>query len=180
MPPKDPERNREYQRQWREENRERKRAYQREYNERNRERIRDVARQAYARDLEKKRSYGRDYWAKLSPEERWAKGLKQRHGMYPAQYHAMYQGQGGKCYLCLLPLPEDPSKVAIDHDHGHCGRNRSCVICRRGLACMHCNTAIGMLGDSPERLRIVADNLERAQAMTRALIASAPQQDQLF
>ena len=100
--------------------------------------------------------------------------------MYPAQWQAMWDEQHGKCYLCLEPLPENRKLVHVDHDHGHCPRQRSCSLCRRGLACGGCNLGIGAMGDSPERLRIAADNLERAQAMVKALMLSAPQQESLF
>jgi hypothetical protein len=92
----------------------------------------------------------------------------------------MYEEQDGRCYLCLRPLPDGPAGIDVDHDHGHCGKDRSCSLCWRGLACHDCNAGIGFLGDSPERLRIAADNLERAQAATRLLIMSAPRQEALF
>lgn len=53
------------------------------------------------------------------------------------------------------------SELSIDHDHSHCGPERSCAECQRGLLCRGCNVAIGWAGDSPERLRAAATYLER-------------------
>lgn len=100
--------------------------------------------------------------------------------MYVAQWQAMCDDQHGKCYLCLRPLPENRTKIAVDHDHRCCRKDRSCNFCRRGLACADCNSGIGWLGDSPGRMRTAADNLERAQAMAQARMANAPTQDSLF
>lgn len=163
------ERHRDRDQRRREQNRDRKREYDRKYYERNGERIRALSRES-----------SRKYRAKLSPDERAERHLKSRHGMHLAQWWAMYEEQSGKCYLCLRPLPDDRRSVDVDHQHGHCGGDRSCSLCRRGLACHDCNAAIGFFGDSPERLRIAADNLERAQAMAQARIASAARQESLF
>jgi hypothetical protein len=85
--------------------------------------------------------------------------------------------QDGRCYLCGAELPPGPrNAVNVDHDHGHCPPRKSCAICRRGVTCNRCNSAIGLLEDDPALMRRVADRLEVAQEETRARIASAPAQ----
>jgi hypothetical protein len=108
--------------------------------------------------------------------------LRYMHGLLPEQWQAMLREQDGRCYLCKQPLPSAQRRNVIDHDWGCCQpiagnrRSGSCSYCRRGLACNNCNAAIGMLGDDPQRLRLVADNLERAQAITGALRLTKPEQ----
>ena len=106
--------------------------------------------------------------------------LKFWHGMRPEQWHAMWEEQDGKCYLGGHPLPSDVRKVVIDHDHSCCPPKRSCRFCRRGLACHKCNTAIGLFNDDPAVLRLVADRLEHAQALTNALLLTKPEQGDLM
>lgn len=80
----------------------------------------------------------------------------------------MAEAQMGCCYLCGEPLPVEPRKVHVDHDHSCCRGSRSCGTCIRGLACEACNTGVGMFGDDPDRMRRVADSLEMANARVRA------------
>lgn len=47
------------------------------------------------------------------------------------------------------------SEMCVDHDHACCRpeeRRYSCGKCVRGLLCQHCNRALGLLGESPERI----------------------------
>jgi hypothetical protein len=94
---------------------------------------------------------------------------KWRHGQPVDELRAaMWSLQDGKCYLCGDPLSSDGNRyVHIDHDHRNlcCSRYRTCEICRRGLACANCNTLVGKGGDDPEKLRLIADNLERAMIL---------------
>jgi len=111
-------------------------------------------------------------YRKANADSLWAAGLRRRHGMRPWEWQAMWDEQNGACYLCRRPLSEDRGQVLIDHDHGCCPTNSSCANCRRGMACHQCNTAIGLLDDNPELMRMVADNLERRQAIVRPLIGT--------
>lgn len=114
-----------------------------------------------------------------NPEKHWARQLR-NHGMHPEQWSAMWDAQNGNCWLCDRPLPEDRTKAVIDHDHAHCPKGKSCRYCRRGLAHSNCNTAIGLLGEDPAILRIIADKLEWMKTLTTAAYLDAPQQDDLF
>jgi hypothetical protein len=155
-------------------------AYSRTYYQANRKRI--LA--ARVADPEKHRaylSYQRAY-RKANPYDP-ADGLKQKHGITMGAWWELYRLQDGRCYLCGNPLPADPSKVHLDHDHRCCPPRRSCQYCRRGLACLPCNMLIGHAGDDPDRLRRVADNLAAANAQVKirgdqlALFAIPPQRN---
>jgi hypothetical protein len=98
-----------------------------------------------------------DRKAAYTAEKRWAAHLRNSHRMTPGDYEDMWRAQNGCCYLCEEPL--ERGKTHIDHDHQCCPQGKSCVLCRRGLACKTCNWAIGHLGDDPDKIRRVADNL---------------------
>jgi hypothetical protein len=76
--------------------------------------------------------------------------LMQRYGITDEQYRALEIAQQGECYICGSRPKGKRLHVEHDHDTGRI----------RGLACYHCNTAIAMLGDSPESLRHVASLME--------------------
>src|SRR5258708_4705054 len=100
-----------------------------------------------------------------------------RSTLFP--YTTLFRSQQGLCYLCAKELV---GKVVIDHDHDHCPPGASCPTCRRGLTHHDCNTAIGMAGDDPARLRILADALETAQNayQARKAATTTPVQALLF
>ncbi len=76
------------------------------------------------------------------------------YGVCNVKYHEMLTIQHGKCAVCESTLNGSRySKLAIDHDH-KTGKVR-------GLLCSNCNTAIGLLKDSPRRCRSAAEYLAR-------------------
>lgn len=118
-------------------------------------------------------------WKARHPDGLWIQWLKSAHGMAPEQWAAMWAEQEGHCYLCERPLPENRSKVVIDHDHTCCREKRSCGLCRRGLAHVNCNTWAGLLGEDIALMRRALDNFERAHDTTMALVMTKPIQDEL-
>ena len=119
------------------------REYSRQYRERHPERVREIA---------------RNRWDRMTIEERWARLLWKSHKLRPAEYEMLWEQQKGCCYLCGDEL--ERGHVHIDHDHGCCKEGKSCILCRRGLACRGCNWIIGWAGESVEKLRRIADNFE--------------------
>lgn len=95
--------------------------------------------------------------------------LKQ-YGLTPAQYDAIHAAQSGLCAICFQPETSAASRpnprlqarkirrLAVDHNH-QTGEVR-------GLLCVACNTAIGALGEDPERIRRILDYLDRNGALT--------------
>lgn len=68
--------------------------------------------------------------------------------------------------VCSSPGCDRTARLSIDHDHSCCppgalgGRKVSCGKCVRGLLCSTCNTALGLLQESPERIRGLLSYLE--------------------
>lgn len=77
--------------------------------------------------------------------------LLKRYGLSQEDYAALLALYDGTCHICRQ-LPPDDKVLAIDHDHSCCPGTKSCGRCVRGLLCSNCNTGIGNLGDSEERL----------------------------
>lgn len=82
--------------------------------------------------------------------------LKRRHYLLSAyglsldEYEAMLKQQNGLCAICKLPDPESKyDRLCVDHDH-ETGRVRA-------LLCNHCNRAIGLMKDCPDRLSLAAE-----------------------
>ncbi len=74
--------------------------------------------------------------------------LRRSYGMGIEEYNQMFESQRGLCAIC-----HKSGQLHVDHDH-----NTGAV---RALLCRQCNTGIGHLSDSPERLRAAADYLDR-------------------
>lgn len=71
-------------------------------------------------------------------------------------FDLMLKNQEGKCKLCKDVLLKTP---CVDHDHSCCPGKNSCGNCIRGLICFSCNTALGNMKDSVEKLQLAIDYL---------------------
>jgi len=141
-------------------NREKSLARSREYQIQNRDKISAQTRSYRAKNPDKIRA---------APSRSTTAQLRRRHGMWPEDWAASWEAQGGRCYLCSNALIAE--KAHIDHDHSCCGPDRSCPVCRRGLSCEQCNRAIGLADDDPDRLHRMADALAVAKRGVAARMA---------
>jgi len=172
-------RDREYRRRYRMENPEKARQARRRYDQsvKGRKRNRAGAQRWRAKNQDRVREEAARYRDE-NRERRQRQDKERDHGPGIGEVITfMHQQQGGMCYLCGDPLAcED---AVIDHDHACCPPRGSCRACRRGLAHNRCNSAIGLAGDDPVRLRRMADNLEAAAKSARSRIAAKPVQGDL-
>lgn len=94
-------------------------------------------------------------WRKNNPEKMkgyYRRGdLKRKFGITPEEYESILDSQGGTCAVCKSP-PTATRLLAVDHDHST-GEVRS-------VLCGPCNVALGMLKDSPIRIRALAFYIE--------------------
>ena len=95
-------------------------------------------------------SYKREYDAGLTKQERADRKRWQRYGLTPFVFFEMLNMQEYKCMICLDPIDEHSARV--DHDHKHCGPNKGCEVCVRGLLCDYCNK---MLGSARDRIDVL-------------------------
>ena len=84
--------------------------------------------------------------------------LRTKYGISSAQYAEMVRQQGGHCGCC----GGDPTKrgLVVDHDH-----QTGAV---RALLCEPCNQGIGFFRESPERLRLAANYIERFSSVSES------------
>ena len=80
--------------------------------------------------------------------------IKKRYGIDRDEYWAILKAQNGVCALCEKPCMTGKN-LAIDHDHTT-GKVR-------GLLCMQCNRAVGLLKDSAEAALRLFSYLKKAQ-----------------
>ena len=116
--------------------------------------------------LETKSPYCRPCGAELARFKRTDPAIRARtlahlrrktYGIDQDEYLAMLDGQGGVCAICAQPETAtrrgEVKALSVDHDHA--------TGAIRGLLCQNCNTAIGLLGDNPERLQAAISYLTR-------------------
>ena len=82
--------------------------------------------------------------------------LKRKYGMTVEDYDRMFKKQNGVCAICHTR--QLYQKLAVDHCH------KTGQI--RGLLCQHCNRSIGLMFDSPFRLRNAAEYIETSRQTT--------------
>lgn len=70
-----------------------------------------------------------------------------RHKISEEAYKELIDLHDGKCHAC-----QDRKGTNLDHDHGCCDKRFSCGKCIRGLLCSQCNTALGLLADSAQKV----------------------------
>ena len=85
--------------------------------------------------------------------------LKKKYGISFDDYENLFRLQGGVCAVCNRPetmsIGRKITNLSVDHDH-KTGKVR-------GLLCFACNTALGQLGESIDRIRSLAAYVEKHQ-----------------
>jgi len=74
--------------------------------------------------------------------------IGQRFEMTPEQYQALYEAQGGRCFVCQKATGA-ARKLAVDHEHNLPGCTHppefGCPRCWRALVCKRCNRLVAFL-----------------------------------
>ena len=115
-------------------------------------------------------------WHRKSPAEKQRITLWQNHKLTPEVADAIIARQQGRCLGCMKPLQMGfgrGKRFHVDHDHTCCPSIKSCGSCVRGFLCHGCNTAIGLVDESPETLRRLIAYLERDPKKYLVYIAGA-------
>jgi len=102
-------------------------------------------------------------WAEKNRDKRLKKlreiHLRNKFGLTPDEYDRILDAQDGACALCEC-APTPGISLHVDHDHGT-GEVR-------GLLCVRCNNALGLLREDPDLLKraaryVMADAKHRSQ-----------------
>lgn len=73
--------------------------------------------------------------------------------MNSEDYNSLLEKQKSKCAACGSDEAGGQGSFHVDHDHKCCPSEKSCGKCVRALLCMRCNSALGIVKDSPELLQ---------------------------
>jgi len=85
-----------------------------------------------------------------NPASKRRAGVKFKYGLTWPQFTKLYEDQHGVCAICTTPLriefglARGQSKLCVDHCHDT-GKVR-------GLLCKRCNTGLGQLGETKDKL----------------------------
>ena len=131
----------------------------------------------HCRDCHLKRQRKRSR-EKYDPRAKRDRYLRQRYGISLERFEAILESQGGVCAICgeaqehkrsgrpylhaqsAKPVESVTGRWCVDHDHEHCGPDKGCAECVRGVLCTKCNTAIGSLG-TVENMQAAINYLRR-------------------
>lgn len=95
-------------------------------------------------------------WKKENKERARDTDYKRKYGLSYAEYGFLLASQNSCCAICEIRFEDAPRGVLfVDHCH-----NTGEV---RGLLCQNCNTAIGLLQDSPLLCTMAAEYLLRSK-----------------
>lgn len=72
--------------------------------------------------------------------------LAAKYGLDEDTFNNILRNQDNVCAICL---GIEVDRWAVDHDHACCDGDKTCGKCIRGILCFRCNTALGLLKDSP-------------------------------
>lgn len=77
--------------------------------------------------------------------------LRKKYGISISDFDAILERQRYECAICEAHFSSSSQRFAVDHDH-HSGRVR-------GILCVRCNAALGMLGEDPHLFARALDYL---------------------
>jgi len=128
---------------------EKRKAYVKVWKLKNHEKVLQQGRAYYKRNAENRQKYSRDFYRNNRQKELDRIRFK-KYGITGEEFREILEKQGIRCPICNRDISKN---LSVDHDH-ITGKIR-------GLICNNCNLSIGNAGDSPDRLRAMADYLER-------------------
>lgn len=129
-----------------------KRLYQKKYRESNHLSVKVANKKWADANPSKMREIRRREKAKSKDREH-ASHIKRKYGLSRSEYDSMLASQGGKCAANGCLETAHNGRLSVDHDH-----STGAV---RGLLCNGCNTALGRVSDSIEKLNGLIAYLER-------------------
>lgn len=108
-------------------------------------------RKTYERRLALQRKWRQAHPDNVRAYNRRAK-IKAAYGLTEEQWNAIFAAQNYSCAGCGSDVPKSKRGWVTDHQHG--------TVQVRGILCLQCNVALGMVGDDPNTLRRLANYLE--------------------
>lgn len=139
-----------YTKQWALDNPERKRDADTRYREENRDAINAYFRERY-----------QEFRQELL-DQQWVYHLRRAYKLTPERYLEILISQDYGCAICGKPPTQQGrgKHLHVDHDHDCCDETPTCGKCVRGLLCFQCNVGLGKFGDEGMLLVAAAYYLE--------------------
>ena len=94
-------------------------------------------------------------WIAANPERVRLRRIKEKYGLRPDEFRALYDKQNGACAICAKPFTSSKN-THVDHDH-ESGKIR-------GLLCSNCNSALGLMRENTTILRKAAEYLDLSRS----------------
>lgn len=123
------------------------------------ETVRAIDQRSYDKNREKKKAYAARPDVRKKKTAHMAGYRAERPEHYQIKHRAWNYGLTEIQVMALLGegcgVCGSKERLHIDHDHTCCPEGhspRSCGRCVRGVLCHHCNTALGLLKEDPERI----------------------------
>lgn len=88
--------------------------------------------------------------------------VQQVYGLPPGTYEALYEAQGGRCYICQWATGKT-RRLSVDHDH------KTGYV--RGLACRPCNSMLGHARDDIDFFLRAVEYLREPPARRLGIVA---------
>ena len=121
-----------------------------------------IASQKHRRKLDKRR-YRKDPNKNITEKYKvWA--LKRNYNLTPEQFNQIFLEQDSKCAACGSKTSRWTKGWCVDHDHSCCEKLPTCGKCVRGVLCMPCNMAAGVMKDNIQDLQSLVKYLENKRA----------------
>ena len=100
-------------------------------------------------------------WRKRSRALAHGRMLQKTYDITPEQYWALYEAQGGRCFVCRVASGKS-KRLCVEHEHGFCDDHppeRGCPKCIRALTCGRCNRLVAFLGVEAlaRAIRLISD-----------------------
>jgi len=157
----------EYRVEYNKKNVDKRKVVERRYRVQNKEKIAARHRAYYAEHKAYYRERGQ-VWRTVNPERNREQNrrnqsknrLRYRYGLSDADIQVLLAVQEGRCPGCQRSFSQT-LEWQVDHDHACCLGTESCGSCVRGLLCRACNSAIGLLADSLERLERLGSYIQQ-------------------
>ena len=130
-------------------------AKRKEWNEKNPGLAREKAKILRAKNPDKHNAHT-TRWRKNNPDKVKDSFLKKKYGIGIVEWKRLFEIQEGRCKICNTHQSELKKDLAVDHCHK---TNKV-----RGLLCVRCNRAIGLLEDDPVLLDKSSSYLKSAKS----------------
>lgn len=136
--------------------------------------VNSYCKEYYKRTRETQLTYAKKKRKENPILEKWYKLRKHYDFKTKEEYISLFEHQNNKCKICDIGVKPFSRNGHVDHKPGtgwdwRTGKHTGVKAVVRGILCKHCNTAIGLLQDSPDLCVKARDYLLTVDTVTTDL-----------